>query len=73
MAAVSPTNHQLPQIGQSFFGRRYGRPSLMARANSTLLFHHSSRSREARQAFTLQPGEQNRRELRLPSGRAVAH
>ncbi|MCX4581407.1 hypothetical protein OHB41_51605 [Streptomyces sp. NBC_01571] len=71
--AASPTNHQLLQTGHRFFGRRYGRPSRKAAANSTLVRHHSSRSRFPRHAFVRQAVEQYRRDFRLPSGNGLPH
>lgn len=70
---TSPTNHQPLQTGHRFFDRRYGRPSRKAAANSTLLRHHSSRSRFHLHAFVRQAAEQYRRDVRLPSGSGLPH
>ncbi|MET8292138.1 hypothetical protein ABZV80_44640 [Streptomyces sp. NPDC005132] len=71
--ATSPTNHQFLQTGHRFFGRRYGRPSRNAAANSTLVRHHSSRSRFRCHAFVRQAAEHYRRDLLLPSGNGLPH
>ncbi|MEU0823176.1 hypothetical protein [Streptomyces mirabilis] len=70
---ASPTNHQPLQAGHRFFGRRWGRPSIKAAANSGLLRHHSSRSCFRLHAFVRQAAEQYRRDFRLPWGSGLPH
>ncbi|MFE2972635.1 hypothetical protein ACFXKC_55725 [Streptomyces sp. NPDC059340] len=70
---ASPTNHRLLQTGHRFFGRRYGRPSRKAVANSRLLRHHSSRSCFHLHAFVRQAAEQYRRDFRQPWGSGLPH
>ncbi|OKI06250.1 hypothetical protein A6A06_37775 [Streptomyces sp. CB02923] len=72
-AQTSPTTHQPLQTGHRTFGRRYGRASRSAAANSTLLRHHCSRFLRHRYVFVRQAAEQYRRDRQLPSGSGVPH
>ncbi|MCX4649317.1 MULTISPECIES: transposase [unclassified Streptomyces] len=54
-------------------GGRYGYPSRKAAPSSTLLRHHSSRSRLHLHCFVRQAAEQYRRDFRLPSDSGLPH